>query len=110
LIVFGAYALVRGVFGLVAAIATPIPLGRGWLIVSSLAGIAVGVPQDPSGGTSMSNMVQDVEDEIKQLEAEAEVGESAATPLILGAEVWVWTSAAVVVILALSLLAYRLGS
>jgi uncharacterized membrane protein HdeD (DUF308 family) len=42
-IVFGAYALVRGVFGLVAAIATPIPQGRGWLIVSSLAGIAVGV-------------------------------------------------------------------
>ena len=42
-IVFGAYALVRGVFGLVAAIATPIPQGRGWLIVSSLAGIVVGV-------------------------------------------------------------------
>jgi uncharacterized membrane protein HdeD (DUF308 family) len=42
-IVFGAYALVRGVFGLVAAIATPIPQGRGWLLVSSLAGIAVGV-------------------------------------------------------------------
>jgi uncharacterized membrane protein HdeD (DUF308 family) len=42
-ILFGAYALVRGVFGLVAAIATPIPQGRGWLIVSSLAGIAVGV-------------------------------------------------------------------
>jgi uncharacterized membrane protein HdeD (DUF308 family) len=42
-IVFGAYALVRGVFGLVAAIASPIRSGRGWLIVSSLAGIAVGV-------------------------------------------------------------------
>jgi uncharacterized membrane protein HdeD (DUF308 family) len=42
-LVFGAYALVRGVFGLVAAIATPIPQGRGWLIVSSLAGIAVGI-------------------------------------------------------------------
>jgi hypothetical protein len=58
----------------------------------------------------MSNKVQHVEDEIKQLEAEAEVGESAATPLILGAEVWVWTSAAVLVVLALSLLAYRLAS
>jgi uncharacterized membrane protein HdeD (DUF308 family) len=42
-IVFGAFALVRGVFGLVAAVATPMPQGRGWLIVSSLAGIAVGV-------------------------------------------------------------------
>jgi uncharacterized membrane protein HdeD (DUF308 family) len=42
-IVFGAYALVRGVFGLVAAIATPIPQGRGWLVVSSLAGFVVGV-------------------------------------------------------------------
>jgi uncharacterized membrane protein HdeD (DUF308 family) len=42
-IVFGAYALARGVFGLVAAVATPMPQGRGWLIVSSLAGIAVGV-------------------------------------------------------------------
>ena len=42
-IVFGAFALVRGVFGLAAAISTPIPQGRGWLILSSLAGIAVGV-------------------------------------------------------------------
>jgi uncharacterized membrane protein HdeD (DUF308 family) len=42
-IVFGAFALVRGVFGLVAAIGSPIREGRGWLIVSSLAGIAVGV-------------------------------------------------------------------
>jgi hypothetical protein len=58
----------------------------------------------------MSNEVQHVEDKIKQLEAEADVGESAATPLILGAEVWVWTSVAVVIILALSLLAYRLAS
>jgi hypothetical protein len=58
----------------------------------------------------MSTKVRHVEDEIKQLEAEAEVGESAATPLILGAEVWVWTAAAVLVILALSLLAYRLAT
>jgi uncharacterized membrane protein HdeD (DUF308 family) len=42
-ILFGAYALVRGVFGLAAAFASPIKQGRGWLIVSSLAGIAVGV-------------------------------------------------------------------
>ena len=42
-ILFGAFALVRGVFGLVAAIQSPISQGRGWLIVGSLAGIAVGV-------------------------------------------------------------------
>jgi hypothetical protein len=58
----------------------------------------------------MSNQAQHVEDKIKQLEAEAEVGESPATPLILGMEVWVWTSAAVLIILALSLLAYRVAS
>jgi uncharacterized membrane protein HdeD (DUF308 family) len=42
-IVFGAFALARGVVGLIAAISAPIPSGRGWLILSSLAGIAVGV-------------------------------------------------------------------
>jgi uncharacterized membrane protein HdeD (DUF308 family) len=42
-IVFGAFALVRGVIGLVGAISSPIKQGRGWLVVSSLAGIAVGV-------------------------------------------------------------------
>jgi hypothetical protein len=58
----------------------------------------------------MSSKIQHVEDEIKHLEAEAEAGESAATPLIVGAEVWVWVTAAVLVVLALSLLAYRLAS
>jgi uncharacterized membrane protein HdeD (DUF308 family) len=42
-ILFGAYSLVTGVFGLVAALRVPKMPGRGWLIVSSLAGIAVGV-------------------------------------------------------------------
>jgi uncharacterized membrane protein HdeD (DUF308 family) len=42
-IVFGAFALARGVIGLMAAIASPVRAGRGWLVVSSLAGIAVGV-------------------------------------------------------------------
>jgi len=42
-IVFGAFSLARGVIGLVAAIRSPISEGRGWLIVGSLAGIAVGV-------------------------------------------------------------------
>jgi hypothetical protein len=58
----------------------------------------------------MSNELQHVEAEIKHLEAEGEAGESAATPLIVGAEVWVWVTAAVLVVLALSLLAYRLAS
>jgi uncharacterized membrane protein HdeD (DUF308 family) len=42
-IVFGAYALARGIIGLGAAFSGAIDGGRGWLIVSSLAGIAVGV-------------------------------------------------------------------
>jgi uncharacterized membrane protein HdeD (DUF308 family) len=42
-IVFGAYALARGIVGLVMAIANSDMTGRGWLVVSSLAGIAVGV-------------------------------------------------------------------
>jgi uncharacterized membrane protein HdeD (DUF308 family) len=42
-IVFGAFALARGVLGLIAAISSPIKQGRGWLVLSSLAGIAVGV-------------------------------------------------------------------
>jgi uncharacterized membrane protein HdeD (DUF308 family) len=42
-LVFGAYALVRGIFGLVTAIRSPIKEGRGWLVVASLASIAVGV-------------------------------------------------------------------
>src|SRR5262245_8035987 len=42
-IVFGVFALVRGVFGLIGALSSPIKQGRGWWIVSSLAGIAVGI-------------------------------------------------------------------
>jgi uncharacterized membrane protein HdeD (DUF308 family) len=42
-IVFGAYALARGIIGLVMAIANSDMEGRGWLVASSLAGIAVGV-------------------------------------------------------------------
>ena len=43
MLVFGAYAFISGVFGLVSAFTGPNMQGRGWLIVSSLAGIAVGV-------------------------------------------------------------------
>jgi uncharacterized membrane protein HdeD (DUF308 family) len=42
-IVFGAYALARGIVGLVVAIGSSGMPGRGWLAVSSIAGIAVGV-------------------------------------------------------------------
>jgi uncharacterized membrane protein HdeD (DUF308 family) len=42
-IVFGAFAFARGVIGLVAALSGTAGSGRGWLVVSSLAGIAVGV-------------------------------------------------------------------
>jgi uncharacterized membrane protein HdeD (DUF308 family) len=42
-ILFGAYSLAYGIIGLVAAIGGRIKEGRGWLAVSSLASIAVGV-------------------------------------------------------------------
>lgn len=42
-IVFGAFSLARGIIALVAAIGSPIKEGRGWLALSGLAGIAVGV-------------------------------------------------------------------
>jgi len=42
-LVFGAYALARGIVGLVVAIGNSDMAGRGWLVASSLAGIAVGV-------------------------------------------------------------------
>lgn len=42
-IVFGAYSLATGIVGLVAAIGSPVEAGRGWLVLSSLASIAVGV-------------------------------------------------------------------
>ena len=42
-IVFGAFALARGVIGLAAAISSPVKAGRGWLIFNSLLSIAVGV-------------------------------------------------------------------
>jgi len=42
-ILFGAFAFARGIVGLGAAISGAVGRGRGWLVVSSLAGIAVGV-------------------------------------------------------------------
>ena len=42
-IVFGAFALARGVIGLGAALSGGAGSSRAWLVVSSLAGIAVGV-------------------------------------------------------------------
>jgi uncharacterized membrane protein HdeD (DUF308 family) len=42
-IVFGAFSLARGIIGLGTAISSPVRTGRGWLVLSSLAGIAIGV-------------------------------------------------------------------
>jgi uncharacterized membrane protein HdeD (DUF308 family) len=42
-LVFGAFTMARGIVGLVAAISDSHMAGRGWLVVSSLAAIAVGV-------------------------------------------------------------------
>jgi uncharacterized membrane protein HdeD (DUF308 family) len=41
--VFGAFTLARGVVGLVVALSSNIPQGRGWLVFSSLVSIAVGL-------------------------------------------------------------------
>jgi uncharacterized membrane protein HdeD (DUF308 family) len=42
-LLFGAYSLATGVVGLVAAVSRPVKGERGWLVLSSLLGIAVGV-------------------------------------------------------------------
>ena len=42
-LLFGAFAFVRGSFGLVAALSGEVKQGRGWLVLSSLAGIVAGV-------------------------------------------------------------------
>ena len=42
-LLFGAFALVRGIFGLVAALGGSVTRGHGWLVFSSLAGVATGV-------------------------------------------------------------------
>ena len=42
-ILFGVYALASGILGLIAAISTAGMPGRGWLVLTSLAGIVVGV-------------------------------------------------------------------
>jgi uncharacterized membrane protein HdeD (DUF308 family) len=42
-LVFGAFALARGIVGLATAFASPVREGRGWLVFWSLVSIAVGV-------------------------------------------------------------------
>jgi uncharacterized membrane protein HdeD (DUF308 family) len=42
-IAFGAYALARGIVGIVAALGNPDLPSRGWLVAGSIAGIVVGV-------------------------------------------------------------------
>jgi hypothetical protein len=50
-----------------------------------------------------------VKAELEELRHEADVGESARTPLILLSEVWVVCAIAVVIGIAIGLLAYRLA-
>ncbi len=47
---------------------------------------------------------------LHEVEHTADVGESERTPLILLGEVWVVSAAAVLVLVAIALLAYRLAS
>jgi hypothetical protein len=49
-------------------------------------------------------------DDARELERIADTGGSSLTPLILGVEVWVVCAIAVIVLIALALLAYRLAS
>jgi hypothetical protein len=49
-------------------------------------------------------------DEMHELERIADTGGSSLTPLILNVEVWVVCAVAVIVLVALALLAYRLAS
>jgi hypothetical protein len=62
----------------------------------------------------MSNSPREIEHEavakLHELEHTAAVGESAETPLILIGEVWVVAATAVLIVLAITLIAYRLAS
>jgi hypothetical protein len=56
-----------------------------------------------------SHDLERAREKVHELEHTADVGESAETPLILLGEVWVVVAAIVLVVLAVSLLAYRLA-
>ena len=58
----------------------------------------------------MSIHSQDPTQELRRLEEVAERGESGETPFILLANVWLVCAVAFLVVLAISLLAYRLAS
>jgi CHASE3 domain sensor protein len=57
---------------------------------------------------SPRELAHDVVEEVKSLEHEAEVGESARTPAIVASGIVVVVGAIVIVVLALALLAYYL--
>ena len=52
---------------------------------------------------------RELKEELRSLQKTADVGASAETPLILIGEVWVVCAIAVLVLLAVALLAYRLA-
>jgi hypothetical protein len=54
------------------------------------------------------DLAHEVVEEVKQLEHEAEVGESARTPLIVVSGVAIFVTAIVITVLALAFLAYYL--
>jgi hypothetical protein len=57
-----------------------------------------------------SSQAEHAGEKVHELEHTADVGESSSTPWIVLGEVWVAAAAVVLVIIALSLLAYRLAS
>jgi hypothetical protein len=57
-----------------------------------------------------SDMSSNLKEELRRLERIADAGDSSQTPLILLGEVWIVCAIAVLVLLALTLLAYRLAT
>jgi type VI protein secretion system component VasF len=65
---------------------------------------------DHEGVTKRSEHQLHAVQKLEELEHTADVGESDKTPLILIGEVWIFAAIAVLVVLAVSLIAYRLAS
>ena len=65
--------------------------------------------RDPEAMNSKSHNRSPLVEEVRDLEQIAKTGGSSKTPLILLADAWVVSALAVVVMLALALLAYRLA-
>jgi hypothetical protein len=64
----------------------------------------------PAGDDDSHMGEKEAVEKLRELEQEAEVGESAKTPFIVLADVWVVAAAAVAVVLVLSFIAYWIAA